>query len=68
MVKGMAQLSPLRFHYDAEQFNLPVRLGMINSAGAQDLIVHILAANQRYEVANYPNVTIPTNINVSRRR
>ncbi len=64
MTKGMAQLSPLRFHFDAEQFNLPVRLGMINSAGTQDLIVHILATNQRYEVANYPNVTIPTNINV----
>src|SRR6185295_8907663 len=37
--KGMATLSPLRFHYDTESFNLPVRLGLINSAGTQDLIV-----------------------------
>jgi MYXO-CTERM domain-containing protein len=63
--KGQAMLSPLRFHYDAEDFRLPIRLGLINSAGTQDLIVHILARHQRYEVANYPNVTIPTNIEVA---
>jgi MYXO-CTERM domain-containing protein len=59
-----AELSPLRFHYDAEEFALPIRLGMANSSGTQDLIVNILAPNQRYEVANYKNVTIPTNIDV----
>jgi MYXO-CTERM domain-containing protein len=63
--KGMANLSPLRFHYDAETFALPVRLGLMNAKGPQDLIVHILARGQRYEVANYPNVTIPTNYDVS---
>ena len=57
-----AQLSPLRFHYDAEDFALPVRLGLINAKGPQDLLVHILAPQQRYELANYPNVTIPTNL------
>ena len=61
---GQAMLSPLRFHYDSEDFQLPVRLGLMNSSGTQDLLVHILARGQRYEVANYPNVTIPTNINV----
>ena len=61
---GQAMLSPLRFHYDSESFNLPIRLGMMNSAGTQDLIVHILAPRQRYEVANYQNVTIPTNLDV----
>ncbi|HEU5055939.1 MAG TPA: DUF2330 domain-containing protein, partial [Kofleriaceae bacterium] len=61
---GQAMLSPLRFHYDAESFTLPIRLGMMNSAGTQDLIVHILAPRQRYEVANYQNVTIPTNLDV----
>ena len=61
---GRAVLSPLRFHYDAEQFALPVRLGLLNSQGKQDLIVHVLARGQRYEVANYQNATIPTNIRV----
>ncbi len=62
--KGQAQLSPLRFHYDTPEFRLPVRLGLINSAGTQDLLVHILARGKRYELANRPNVTIPTNLDV----
>jgi MYXO-CTERM domain-containing protein len=64
-VNGQAELSPLRFHYDSEQFFLPIRLGLINSSGAQDLIVNILAQNQRYDVTNYDNVAMPTNIDVS---
>lgn len=59
-----AVLSPLRVHYDSPTFSLPVRLGLINSAGTQDLIAHILARNQRFEVANYPNAFIPTNVEV----
>lgn len=62
--KGQAMLSPLRFHYDSETFSLPVRLGLMNAKGPQDLIVNILAKGQRYEVANYPNVAIPTNYDV----
>jgi hypothetical protein len=63
--KGQAKLSPLRFHYDSEKFELPVRLGLINAKDKQDLIVQILARNQRYELANLPNVTIPTNIDLA---
>jgi len=64
--KGMATLSPLRFYYDSPEFTLPIRLGLANSSGTQDLIVNILAPNEvRYEVANYPNVTIPTNLIVT---
>jgi MYXO-CTERM domain-containing protein len=59
-----AVLSPLRFHYDSEELALPIRLGLANSSGTQDLIVNILAPQQRFEMANYPNVTIPTNIDV----
>ena len=61
---GTATLSPLRFHYDSESFSLPVRLGLLNSGGVQDLVVHVLARSQRYEVANYPNAYVPTNIDV----
>jgi len=63
-VDGRAALSPLRFHYDSDDFTLPIRLGLASSSGTQDLIVNIIAPNQRYEVANYPNVTIPTNLDV----
>ena len=61
---GRATLSPLRFHYDSERFELPVKLGLLNSNGTQDLVVNILAPGQRYQLANYPNVSIPTNLEV----
>ncbi len=68
---GVAVLSPLRVTYESQDFRLPVRLGLVNApphgsgAGAkQDLIVWILSKQSRYEVANYPNVFIPTNIDV----
>ncbi len=64
---GRAVLSPLRIAYDEKRFGLPVRLGMLNARGPQDLIVHILAKNQRYELANKPNVTVPTNLRVDER-
>ncbi len=64
MVDGHAALSPLRFSYDSEDFALPIRLGMANSSGKQDLIVNILSADKRYEVANYKNVFVPTNFDV----
>jgi hypothetical protein len=62
---GRADLSPIRFHYDHTELALPIRLGLANSSGTQDLIVSILAPGQRYEVANYKNVTIPTNLDVT---
>ncbi len=64
MQDGHAALSPIRFHYDSEDFTLPIRLGMANSSGKQDLIVNIISADKRYEVANYKNVFIPTNFDV----
>jgi hypothetical protein len=64
MEDGHAALSPLRFHYDSDEFSLPIRLGMANSSGKQDLIVNIISPDKRYEVANYKNVFIPTNIDV----
>ncbi|MCB9744757.1 MAG: DUF2330 domain-containing protein [Alphaproteobacteria bacterium] len=63
-VDGQAVLSPIRVHYDSDAFSLPVRLGLLNSEGEQDLLVHILAKGQRYEAANYDNAFIPTNIRV----
>ena len=63
VVDGHAALSPIRFHYESDEFALPIRLGMANSTGKQDLIVNIIAKS-RYEVANYKNVVIPTNFDV----
>lgn len=65
MAGGKATLSPLRFHYDAAELQLPIRLGLVSSAGTQDLVVHVLARGRRYEAANYPNALIPTNLDVA---
>ncbi len=62
---GHAALSPLRFDYDSEDFTLPIRLGTANAGAAQDLIVNIFSPDRRYQVANYPNALIPTNLDVT---
>ena len=63
--QGLVVLSPLRFDYDAAELRLPVRLGLLNADGKQDLIIFILHPEKRFEVANYRNVFIPTNIEVN---
>ena len=62
--EGVVTLSPLRFDFESKELRLPVRLGLLNASAKQDLIVYILSPNQRYEVANYPNAFIPTNLEV----
>jgi hypothetical protein len=62
---GVVQLSPLRFAFDAGELRLPVRLGLLNASGKQDLIVYVVHPSSRFEVANYPNVFIPTNLEVA---
>src|SRR5262249_22442731 len=63
--KGIVQLSPLRFAFDDNQLRLPVRLGLLNASGKQDLVVYVVHPTARFEVANYPNVFIPTNLEVA---
>ncbi len=62
--RGLVVLSPLQFSYDANELRLPVRLGLLNAEEKQDLLVYVLHQSKRYEVANYPNVFIPTNLEV----
>jgi len=62
--QGVALLSPLRLQYESNDFRLPVRLGLLNAKAKQDLIVYVLSPTRRYDVANYPNIFIPTNLEV----
>ncbi len=62
---GVAVLSPLRFSYESADFRLPVRLGLLNAQGKQDLIIYTLSRSVRYEPTNYPSVFIPTNLDVT---
>jgi uncharacterized protein (TIGR03382 family) len=46
--RGEAVLSPLRYHYEADgPPRLPLRAGLLNSAGTQELVVHVLARGRR---------------------
>ena len=62
---GVAVLSPLRIAFESPDFRLPVRLGLLNAQAKQDLIVFVLSPDKRYDVANYPNVFAPTNLEVT---
>ncbi|HEX7671992.1 MAG TPA: DUF2330 domain-containing protein [Polyangiaceae bacterium] len=58
-----AIVSPIR--YSSDKFtNVDSTLGLLNLNGKQELVVYVIAPDQRYEVKNYPNVFPPTNIEV----
>ena len=63
--RGTVVLSPLRMSYESSELRLPVRLGLLNAAGPQDLLIYLLHPRQRFVAANYPNAVIPTNLEVS---
>jgi hypothetical protein len=58
---GYSYLRPLQVAFESEQFALPIRLGTLNGAGPQELIVYLLTRNGRVEAANYPIRRIPSN-------
>ncbi len=61
---GLKFLRPLQFAFDSEKFMLPIRLGMINAKGAQDLLVYILTEKGRVEASNYQTLKLPSNLDI----
>jgi hypothetical protein len=61
---GNGYLRPLQVRYETPKFMLPLRLGTVNANGPQDLFVFALTRNGRVEAANYPNVKVPTGMDV----
>ena len=59
---GFSYLRPLQFAFEYERFMLPVRLGMLNAKGPQDLVVYVLTRNGRVETTNYRTVQLPANV------
>lgn len=57
---GFQNLRPLMMAYESPRFMLPIRLGMINGTGEQDLIVYLLSPKGQMELTNYRTVKIPT--------
>jgi hypothetical protein len=59
---GFSYLRPLQFAFEYERFMLPVRLGMLNAKGPQDLVVYVLTRNGRVETTNYRTMKLPANV------
>jgi hypothetical protein len=57
---GYASLRPLQFAFESSRFMLPIRLGMINADGPQDLLIYFLTKQYRVEVTNYRNPKLPS--------
>src|SRR4051812_22488724 len=64
MRTGVSYLRPLQFAFESEKFMLPLRLGMVNGNGAQDLIAYVLTRNGRVESTNYRTLKLPANMDV----
>ena len=61
---GLTYLRPLQFAFESPKFMLPIRLGMINSQGPQDLVVYMLTENGRVETTNYRTVKVPSGMDI----
>lgn len=61
---GVSYLRPIQFAFESDRFMLPVRLGMLNARGPQDLVLYVLTANGRVETTNYRTLKMPANMDV----
>jgi hypothetical protein len=61
---GFNELRPIQIEFDSPKFMLPIRLGMANANGEQDMIVYAFSKKGRIECTNYRTVKIPTDKHV----
>jgi Na+-translocating ferredoxin:NAD+ oxidoreductase RnfD subunit len=61
---GMQYLRPLQIAYESKKFMLPIRLGMANARGPQDMVVYALSRQGRVESVNYRTTRVPADVNV----
>ena len=61
---GLQQLRPLQIAYDSPRFMLPVRLGMANANGPQELFVYAITRQGRVEPVNYRSLRTPESVEV----
>jgi hypothetical protein len=57
---GFSYLRPLQVAYESPKFMLPIRLGMVNASGPQELFVYALTRQGRVETTNYRTTKLPT--------
>ncbi len=57
---GSQTLNPIQMTFRSDRFMLPIRLGMANADGDQDMIVYAFSTKGRIEATNYRTINIPT--------
>jgi hypothetical protein len=61
---GFSYLRPLQVAYESPKFMLPIRLGMVNASGPQELFVYALTRKGRVETTNYRSVRLPSEMDL----
>ena len=59
---GIKTLRPLQIAYESPRFMLPVRLGMANADGPQELFVYAVTRTGRVEPVNYRSLKLPESV------
>ena len=57
-------LRPIQISFNSPKFMLPIRLGMANASGDQDLIIYAFTKKGRIESTNYRAISLPTGKNI----
>jgi hypothetical protein len=53
-------LRPIQISFHSPKFMLPIRLGMANADGDQDLLIYAFTKKGRIECTNYRTISLPT--------
>jgi hypothetical protein len=61
---GFSYLRPIQVAYESPKFMLPIRLGMVNANGPQELFVYTLTRKGRVETTNYRTAKLPSDMDV----
>ncbi len=62
--EGTTDLTPLQIGFDSPKFMLPIRLGMANADGDQNMQVFMLTQGGRVETTNYRTEKMKTDVNI----
>ena len=61
---GFTYLRPIQVAFESPKFMLPIRLGMVNADGPQELFVFALTRKGRVETTNYRTVRLPSDMDL----
>ncbi len=61
---GFEKLRPISIAYESPKFMLPIRLGMMNAKGDQDLLIYLLSPQGQVQLTNYRTVKVPSDTEI----